>query len=121
MVHDENAALRMIRSRRCMMFALLLICCVAGGCGRPRSDPPPIIVAQKPVLCRNAPSASSLVMLPTPFAVVQDATGIWWIAMDARSYEALSRNIESLRLALNEARHTIAYYENCVRDADGSH
>lgn len=73
-----------------------------------------MLTADSGPACRNAPQPSKLQLLPTRFSVVTDPTGIVWLALDPQSYENLSRNINSLRLALAEQRSIIAYYDNCV-------
>jgi hypothetical protein len=69
-----------------------------------------------PVLCELDPRLTPLTMQPTKFRVIQDAEGVYWIALDGQGYEALARNISAMRLALNEARNIIAYYRACVEE-----
>jgi hypothetical protein len=99
---------------------LITACLLASLCGCGVAPKRTVLVEPKaPVLCQQATALPSVQMLPTPFRVVADSSGIYWIGMDGRAYENLARNIDTLRLVLNQARNIIDYYDSCVREANG--
>lgn len=92
------------------MCALSLPLC---GCGLTPSAP-----SSEPlrVSCQQQPTLGPLTMEHTPFRVIEDREGVYWIALDGRAYTSLARNINAMRLALNEARTIIAYYQSCLSE-----
>lgn len=94
---------------RMSMCALLLLLCACGHTPSAPSQPVPLI-------CQQAPPPTPLTMEATPFRVVRDEQGEYWIALDGRAYTALARNINAMRLALSEARTIIQYYQSCLSE-----
>lgn len=106
-------------------LALLPLLSVTGACSlwpSKERTPAPVIIAEdsKPA-CTNAPTSESLRMLPTRFQLIKDGDGLVWIGLDPQAYENLSRNVNEMRLALNEQRRIISYYEKCVGVTRGEH
>jgi len=99
-----------------IVIVLLSYCYLISGCSL-LSKPSTIeFTSIDPVVCNQSPKADALTMFQTPPNAIKDEFGIWWFAFDAKAYENISKNIQSMRQYMTQQRKIIKYYRKCIED-----